>query len=82
MVSHCLTSITDKHTKYADIPPLWHLPVPGHQASVHIWLLVQGAASLDPDLLSEVEYGVHKGGRDARKTHCVGHRKGRAVNRF
>jgi len=57
-------------TKDDGIPPLRDLWVPTHQPGVDVRLLAQTPAALNPDLLAEVENGVHDcgGDRSERKT--------------
>ena len=68
--------ISRRRTEDGRVPPLWHLRVPRHQAGVNIWLLAHGAPRLHPDLLAEVEEGMHEGGGDRCKRESVGQREG------
>ena len=68
----------DEHADEDDsIPPLGHLRVPGHETGVDVRLLGERAAGLDPDLLAEVEEGVHDRRGDARERQAVRERERR-----
>ena len=59
------------------VPPLRDLAISRHEPRVDIRLFRQGPAALDPDLLAEVQEGVHDRRRDARKGQPVRHRERR-----
>ena len=59
------------------IPPLRHLRVFGHQASVNIRLLVHSSARLSPNLLAIIDEGVRESGGDGREGQPVAECKGR-----
>ena len=63
-------------TEDQPVPPLGHLRVSRHQASVDIGLLTHRAPRLHPDLLAEVQERVHEGGGDRREREAVGEREG------
>jgi hypothetical protein len=65
-----------EQTEHHQVPPIWDLPVHGHEAGVDIGLFGKRATSLSPDLFAIVEEGVGEGGSDGCKREPVGNGKG------
>ena len=59
---HVWDLVNDARTEYGEIPPIRDILVNGHETSMDIGLLPEGATRVSPDPLAIVQKSVHEEG--------------------